>query len=300
VVLARNDGSEYEDTDAAAHADVREHGSWAGPSGGDPCASLDTSVPALYSCSFMRHQRVLLGVLTAAVSLTMFEGHAHADMCPAPNDAPGVASIDAQQRLDYLARAFDEEVRTTDIWSWTLGSAFTVGAVAQASLIPAYPFHASNVDLSVGSVSMGVAALTLWVLPLQITLPLRDARKHWNDGGQCEALARAERTLASVQKDQARATGVVPHVVNILANTGIMLILGLGYDHWKVGIVSGFVGTGIGEGNALTQPSNLGEVLARYRSGQLDALTPPVPKVAWGVVPTVNQQMAGASFALSW
>ncbi len=248
----------------------------------------------------MRTLRAFLGIVTVASCCCLTSSQARADVCPAPADAPLVASIDAQERLDYLARAFDEEVYDTNLWSWTLGSAYTVGAVTQAAMIPVFPGHSTNVDLSVGAVSMGAGALLLWGLPLQITLPLRASRRHWNEGDRCAALARAEQTLRSVQKDQAQATGITPHIISIAANIGIALILGVGYDHWKTGLISGIIGIGLGEGNALTQPSNLGDVLARYRSGQLDRTAVAPPKLAWGIAPSVGPQMGGATFALSW
>jgi hypothetical protein len=243
--------------------------------------------------------RALLAMVTLACGLTA--STARAQTCPAPADAPLVASIDAQQRLDYLAHAFDEEVRTTDLWSWTLGSAYTIGAVAQASQIPFYANEpGTRTDLYVGSVAFGVGALSNYLLPLQLTLPLRDDRRHWKDGDRCAVLARAEATLVTVQKRQAFATGPSTHIVNIVANVGIMLILGLGYNRWETGVISAVVGGALGEGNAFTQPSNLRDVLARYRSGQLDAPTAPTSKLAWGVVPTVSATSGGASFALSW
>jgi hypothetical protein len=104
----------------------------------------------------------------------------------------------------------------------------------------------------------------------------------------------------SVQKTEAFQTGITPHIVNLLANTGVALILTLkaGYGHYKTGPITAINGFALGEGNAFTQPSNLRDVLARYRSGQLDRPLP--PKVSWGIAPTVSPSMTGASFAMSW
>jgi hypothetical protein len=247
----------------------------------------------------MRTRRLLAGILTIAAS---FSTHAaRAENCPAPADAPLVASIPAEQRLDYLARAFDDEVTATDHWSWMLGSIYTVFAASQASAIPFFPNDRdTRIDLSVGAVALGVGALSLYVLPLQLTVPLRSARRHWNEGDRCAVLAEAERTLVSVQQDEARQTGIVPHIVNVVANTGVALILILGYGHDKVGVITGMNGFALGEANAFTQPSNLRDVLARYRSGQLDGAAAPSTKVGWGITPTVTRQMAGAAFGITW
>jgi hypothetical protein len=247
----------------------------------------------------MRTPRCWLGItITIATALTTTS--AKAELCPAPADAPAVANIEAQQRLDYLARAFDDEVRATDTWSWTLGSLFTGIAVAQAGAVAAFPNDRdTRIDLTVSSVGLAVSAGALYLLPLRLTLPLRGARSHWNDPDRCEVLARAEQTLVSVQKNQAFATGIAPHIINILANTGVALILTWGYGHYKVGPISGITGAAIGEGNAFSQPSNLKGVLARYRSGQLDG-TAPASTVGWGIAPMVGQSMAGASFGVTF
>jgi hypothetical protein len=248
----------------------------------------------------MRDLPVVLGIVTIASCLWASPARAD-DVCPAPDDAPLVASLSAQQRLDYLARAFDNEIDATDTWSWVLGSAYTVLAVSQASAIPFFPNDRdTRIDLTVGAVAVGVGAASLFGLPLQLTLPLRGARRHWGDPDRCAVLARAERTLVSVQKDQARATGITPHIVNVLANTGVALILIVGYGHYKTGPITAMNGFALGEGNAFSQPSNLREVLARYRSGQLDGPAKPVSKVGWAFVPTVTPQMTGATFAMSW
>jgi hypothetical protein len=247
----------------------------------------------------MRTARVLAAVLTTLACLGVHS--ARADECPAPSDAPLVASIPAQQRLDYLARAFDEEVRATDTWSWTLGSVYTLLAAGQATAIHFFPNDRdTRIDLGVGAVSVGIGAASLYLLPLQLTVPLRSARSHWTDADRCAVLARAEATLVSVQKSQALATGIAPHIVNVLASGAIAAILIAGYGHYKTGPITAINGFALGEGNAFTQPSGLKEVLARYRSGQLDGPAKKASTVGWGIVPAVGPQMTGASFAMTW
>jgi hypothetical protein len=220
--------------------------------------------------------------------------------CPAPDDAPLVGAVDPQRRLDFLAKAFDEEVRETDTWSWTLGSVFTAGGVAQAAVLPIYKHdRATSIDLTVGAISFGIGAVSLWGLPLQITLPLRSARRHWGDADRCAVLANAERTLVSIEKEEARETGIIPHIANVVVNTAAILILGLGYGHGQQAAFSGGIGISLGEANAFSQPHNLRSVLLQYRSGELDQ-PPPAPTVSWSVVPMTTPQTAGAGVALSW
>jgi hypothetical protein len=237
--------------------------------------------------------------LATLTTLAVTSSTARAETCPAPPDAPAVAAIDAQRRLDYLKTALDDELKYTDLWSWTLGTAIGVFAVSQAAAIPAFQNDRdTRIDLIVGSIGMGVNALALYLLPLQLTVPLRDMQHHWNDADRCEVIARAERTLVSVQKDEARATGVTPHIINIVANVAIAVGLTAGFGQYKNGPISGMIGTAIGEGNALTQPSNLTGVLARYKAGM--GSEAPKSTVGWRVTPLVGPQAAGASFVVSW
>lgn len=205
----------------------------------------------------------------ALASLGLFVAPpASADTCS--TDYPLVLGTTPEARLAFLSRAFDREIRDVDIWSWTWGSLYAGATVAQAALIPVESDHGVKTGLAVGAVSAGAGSLFLYVLPLQITLPLRGARARWNEGEMCQRLARAEHALATGAKAQALSSGPVPHIGNVLVNVGIALILGLGYGQWKSAAISAGVGTAIGEANAFTQPHRLPGVLERYRRGEIE------------------------------
>ena len=195
------------------------------------------------------------------------------------------------------ARAFDREIYDVDAWSWTWGSVYTAGTIALGVALSLAHDHGTRIDLTVGAISAGFGAVSLYVLPLKLTVPLRVSRAHWDASDRCAALARAERTLISVEKDQALATGVFAHLGNVAVNAAIVLILGLGYGQWTSAGVSGGIGVAIGEANVLTQPHHLRDVLARYRSGQLDA---PEAKVAWSVIPVLTHRMSGGALTVAW
>jgi hypothetical protein len=214
-----------------------------------------------------------------------------------PKGAEAIAGIDREERLAYLGRAFDREVSDIDQWSWAWGGVYAAGAAAQAAALPLVDDHGKRIDLYVGVASTSFGALTLTLLPLQLTVPLRLARRHFGDADRCAALARAEATLFSVDKDQRLATSWVGHVGNILVNVGIGLILGLGFDRWPSAALSMGVGIAIGEGNAFTQPHHLRDVIERYRSGRFDLMA---PRMTWAVVPIAGPQMSGAAVRVSW
>jgi hypothetical protein len=235
--------------------------------------------------------------LSLALGVSSLARGASADVCPVPQGAEAIAAVDREERLAYLARAFDREVSDIDQWSWTWGGVYAAGAVAQAAALPFTSDHGKRIDLYVGVASTSFGALTLTALPLQLTVPLRLARGHFAEADRCAALARAERTLFKVEKDQRLATSWVGHVGNILVNVGIGLILGLGYDRWSSAALSAGVGIAVGEANAFTQPHHLRDVIERYRSGRFDLMA---PRMTWAVVPIAGPQMSGAAVRVSW
>ena len=245
----------------------------------------------------MSRRSPLRFVSIAALGVSLGASPARADVCPTPEAGAAAGAIDSQERLDFLARAFDREVRDLDAWSWTWGSVYAAGAIAEGALLPITHDRGSRVDLTVGLISTAFGALSLYVLPLKLTLPLRAARRRWHEPDPCAVLANAEATLVRVEKNQALANGALAHIGNVAVNAAIALILGLGYGRWTSAAISGGAGVAIGEANAFTQPHHLREVLERYRSGRLDRTSPPL---AWTVVPLAGPAMAGAALHRSW
>ena len=246
-----------------------------------------------------RSPTVLCVVVALASSAA---SRAHAETCPGPADAPLLSSIDSEARLDFLAHAFDREVHDIDAWSWTWGSIYTAGAIAQGVALSVTSDRGARTDLTVGVISTSVGAASLLGLPLKLTLPLRAARRDWGGPDRCALLANAERTLASVASDQALANGILAHVGNVAVNAGIALILGLGYGRWQSAAISGGAGVAIGEANAFSQPHHLRDVQARYRAGQLGGLTAEAAGqgTAWWIVPVISRQHAGVALVLAW
>jgi hypothetical protein len=250
----------------------------------------------------MRGHRFVFVAAALGSTTGLASTDAGASVCPAPEEAPAVATIEPERRLAYLTQAFDREVRDIDTWSWTWGAIYTAGTIAQGTALALTTNHATQIDLAVGTIAAGFGALSLTLLPLKLTLPMRsasDAAKRKGPGEDpCPALANAEQTLVSVAKDQAFATGIVGHIGNFAVNLGIALVLGLGYGHWVTAAVSGGVGFAVGETNVFTQPHHLAEVLERYRSGRLDPATPKLS--SFSVVPVVSPSMSGAALVFVW
>jgi hypothetical protein len=238
----------------------------------------------------------LCGLVVGAVVLGK-SPDARASSCPAPQDAPALAGTNAEARIAFLESAFDREIAEVDLWSWTWGSIYAGAAVAQVVVIPLVHDYGTHVDLAVGAVSAGIGSVSLFGLPLEITLPLRAARLHGDDTQPCRLLAELEATLVRVERQQQLSTGWVPHAGNVAFNAALALVLGWGFGRWPSAAISAGIGTAVGETNILTQPHHLSRVLELYRGGLLDA---PVAPVSWSVAPLPVRGAAGVSFGIAF
>jgi hypothetical protein len=121
--------------------------------------------------------------------------------------------------------------------------------------------------------------IPLWLLPLAV---VRDARELHErnahlpglagpsvDGEICARLADAETRLVRDAEDQAAQQRWWVHAGNLAFNTGVLLFLGLGYQHWLSGIINGAAGVVVGEALILTQPTQTIDDLATYRQAGL-------------------------------
>lgn len=179
----------------------------------------------------------------------------------AAEEAPAGCREDVEERLEVLRGAFDDQIRGLEIWSYSWGSIYTAAAATQAIVTTQLkPDDPARTDLIVGAVSAGVGSLTFWVAPLRFTLPLKNVRKDWDNPDRCALLARAEAVRTKVASEQRLGKSWIAHAGNVLVNVGISLILGLGYNHWQAALISGLVGTAIGELNLFTQPAKLDRV----------------------------------------
>jgi hypothetical protein len=195
-----------------------------------------------------RRRRIACGLVVAAALLAR-GADADASPCPAPPDAPALAELDADARIAFLERAFDREIAAIDLWSWTWGSIYVGAAVVQSVAIPLVHAYGTRVDLAVGAVSAGIGSVSLFALPLEITLPLRAARRDADDTQRCRLLADLEATLFRVEKQQRLSTGWVPHAGNVAFNAALAVVLGWGFGRWPSAALSAGIGTAVGEAN---------------------------------------------------
>jgi hypothetical protein len=83
----------------------------------------------------------------------------------------------------------------------------------------------------------------------------------------CEWLSLAEGDLLATAEYQRR--GAAPYVVVGAAAVASTLILGLGYDEWRLGALSGAISATTGGLQIWLQPRGAVEAVDRYRRGDL-------------------------------
>lgn len=184
--------------------------------------------------------------------------------CAGVAGEPEPAEVEA--RLARLADLMDREVRDLHIWSWTWGSIYAAATLTQVGLAIGLRDQPTRIDLGVGAVSSGLGSILLYVLPLRFTLPLSAARAKFDREDRCQLLLETEGTLAAVAAEEGIGKSWIGHVGGALVNVALVLILGLGYQQWKVGLLTGGIGLAIGELNLWTQPTRLSDELRAYRA----------------------------------
>jgi hypothetical protein len=218
----------------------------------------------------------------ACIAAATASPKARAEECPVRPDGVALTEAEVEARLSFLADTFDHEVRNVDVWSWTWGSVYVAGTAAQATIAGITKDEGTRQGLTVGAISTGVGAVSLYVLPLRLTLPLRTVKRRWDDPYRCQLLDIAEQVLADGVKHEALSNGIVPHIGNVVANAAVALVLGLGFHLWTSAAISAGSGLAVGEANVFTQPHGLRKAEERYRAGDLARRG---GGVTWSVVP---------------
>ncbi len=174
--------------------------------------------------------------------------------------------VEAERKIAFLHETLTHEAHKVHVWSWTWGSIYAGAGVAQ---IVAMPFSDSQArkTLAVGVGSAAFGSLSLFLLPLRVTRPITALAKRWDDPDRCGVLADAERALQRSAHGERQATGWVGHVGNAIVNIALTMIIGLGFDNWTSGMITGAIGFLVGELNLVTQPAGLPATQDAYSRG---------------------------------
>ncbi len=199
--------------------------------------------------------------------------------CPSVDGgAPLLADVDARQRLAFVRAVMDDQARRARTWSlaWAVtGLGLAAGNVTRAALADS---RDDRIDPLVGAGAALFIPAGILVLPLQVMANQRaleadllNLSPNESATGICGALARAEILFARSAKNEAFKAGIATHLFVISGNVAIALFLGLGFDHWRGGLLQGGGGILVSEFQIFTQPTGAVSELARYRRGEVPA-----------------------------
>lgn len=234
-------------------------------------------------------------VIAAVLCASMLGSAPAAAQCPLPYGADAaLASRSTAERMGFIverARSAEEATRT---WTMIFSLGYVGLVTVQMGLIVFVSDPGQRIDFGVGAVGsvIGVASIAVFRSPVLGDRAAIEALAPPALGGDCEALARAERLLEADAASEDFGTSWLIHVGNVVFNLGIGLVLGLGFDRWISGAISAGVGILVGELQILTKPARMLDALRRYRTGELDD----APETAMQIVPMVSPN----SVALAW
>jgi len=209
-----------------------------------------------------------------------------------------LGEVDAEARLGYVRAKLVRARKHATGWMVLFGSFNASVVIGQlASLPTTKPEERPDHYVCATAAAIGLLSIVA-VPPAPILAERRLARLEARWGGdRCGLLAEAERLLFGAARRQRFATSWLMHVGSFVFNTGVGLVLGLGFDRWQTGAISSSVGVLIGEIMFLSQPNYLVEDAERYKSGVVTTVPGP-PRAT--IAPWVPAGAAGAGVSVTW
>jgi hypothetical protein len=244
--------------------------------------------------------------LLAAVQLlaaTLGAAPARATQCRAiDGGSPALAALDAETRLRWLDRRITEDAARARIWAILWGVAYGGLTVGQLALYPTANNTGERAEKIVGASASFIGVMAGAILPLKIMGDQTWWKKHYarsQGDDPCALLNTLELLFIRDAESEAFGVGPLVHVGNFAINIAAGLILGLGYDRWGAFGYTTLVGIGVGEIQAITQPTDAVEDLRAYRRGELDP-GPRSPRLGYALAPMLRPDGGGAMFTLTW
>jgi hypothetical protein len=218
--------------------------------------------------------------------------------CPLPAGAsPELAAYEDSVRYSFLRDRIHQSATHAAIYMGGWATAYAATAVTQFVLIPSSDDE-SKKDRILGGSAAALGMLFALVPPriLVEDIRLRGAESI----GVCGDIARAEAALDASIRDEDFANGPLMHAGNFLFNMGLGVILGLGFHHIDVAIITVTSGIVIGEVQFYTRPHTSRSDLEDYLAGDLHPRTVRSRFNWWAAAPFVRPDGGGMSFALTF
>jgi hypothetical protein len=203
------------------------------------------------------------------------------------------AAID---RLLWVQRQLNWEATKARAWTWTFASAYAGLIIGNGlHLILDHRTYNNKAD---NSIAVGGSAFGAVIIAYMPPAVLRDQHKlakvvsGWNDSHACATLAEAEKILLRDAKGEAFGKGPLSQMGNLGFNFAFGIFIGTVLHRWPTAFIVGPVAAAAGEVQLLSLPTNINDVLAQYRQGDLTDRKH-VKKLAWTVAPQVSNSQLG-------
>ncbi|MCC6338042.1 MAG: hypothetical protein IT380_29120 [Myxococcales bacterium] len=220
---------------------------------------------------------------------------AWAQDCPRPQGPATTGAVSGQgakERLAWLSQALSAEAPKSRRWLGAWGATYGLLTVGQLSAV-GFTDNAADPDWYVGALTSALGLAFTLVSPpeAQPAAPgFAQKASRATEADTCLLVAEGERLLREGAASQTRARAWYLHVLNVAANVGLGLVLGLAHDRWVPGVVNFALGVGLIEATLFTAPTGLVDAWDEYRGAKRTAvrfflgpgLAPGGAGVRWG------------------
>jgi hypothetical protein len=241
----------------------------------------------------MRFARFVLPLLLIATPALAQEGGS----CPLPARAtPELAAYDDFDRYSFLRDRIHQSATHAAIYMGGWATVYGATAVTQFALIPAADAETRKDRILGGSAA--AFGMIFALVPPRILI--EDGRLRSAESiGVCGDIARVEAALDASIRDEDFANSPLMHAGNFLFNMGLGLIIGVGFHHVDVAILTATSGVFIGEVQFYTRPHTSRADLDDYLNGALHPRSVG-SRFNWAAAPIVRPDGGGMSFALTF
>jgi hypothetical protein len=199
----------------------------------------------------------------------------------------GAKEQEIRSRITFITDALRREERRIGTWSWLWGAGLAMASAAQFASPLLFEETGQRVTYLIGGGKSVLGVLSFVVMPVRIELPEESS----ND------LAAAEAALIRSASNERRGKGWFKHTAAVVLNVAHTLIVGLLYDEWLIGAISGVAGLAVGELIIYTQPTGAIEAAERYQRGSFDGSSGTRDR-RWALFPTSSG--IGLGFAVQY
>lgn len=190
----------------------------------------------------------------------------------------GLSADEARAASEQIRLRLEDQRSKTRTWSLIWGLGYATAAVGFGVTGALIDDEDRQVDLLVGGGKSTIAALSVVVLPVRISVPPAPS------GNPCADLLAARKALAASARSQAKGRGWIKHVGGLLLNGAGIIVAGSQHGNYLRATVLALGGMAFGQAQIWTQPVGARDLDAKQ-------------SVSVAVVPVVGPDFAGLSLA---